>query len=407
MAMRPCIHESRQPSTCSGRAWRLAAIRRLCRQSRSSPQETSFMSRKGILILLAAAVALAATGLYAGWFRRDTTLQGSGTVEARNIRVGSKIGGRIDKVLVREGDSVEPGQVLITFDDKELQASLEQSRANAEKARRGYRPEEIAEARATTAEAKADYELKRNGYRQEDIATAQADLDRAKADEIRTHLDFDRYEALAKKDLVSKQQRDTAEANWKVATATTQNAQHKLDELQRGYRPEEIASAEAHYHQTQANLEKLASGNRREDVDLAKAAYAYDEARFRERQVVAPSAAIVEVLDVRPGDLIAPNTPVATLLEQDQIYIRIYIPETQIGLVTVGQAAEVRVDSFPNNVFDGEVEQINQQAEFLPRNVQTRDERVHQVFGVKVRIKDPSGRILAGMAADVKLKAAS
>src|SRR6266481_2003524 len=404
MAMRPCIHESRQRSTCSGRAWRLAAIRRLCRQFRYSPVETSFMNRKLILILLAA-VALAATGLYAGWFRRDSALQGSGTVESRNIRVGSKIGGRIDKVLVREGDSVQPDQVLITFDDKELQASLEQSRANAEKARRGYRPEEIAEARATAAQANADYELKKNGYRQEDIATAQADLDRAKAEEIRTHLDFDRYDALAKKDLVSKQQRDTAEANWKVAVPQQESALHKLAELQRGYRPEEIASAEAHYHQTQANLEKLERGNRREDVDLAKAAYAYDEARFRERQVAAPSAAIVEVLDVRPGDLIAPNTPIATLLEKDQIYVRIYIPETEYGRLKLGQRAEVRVDSFPNTVFEGVLEQINQQAEFLPRNVQTREERVHQVFGVKIRINDPAGKVLAGMAADVKLKA--
>ena len=152
------------------------------------------MNRKLILILLAAVVAVAATALYAGWFHRDTALQGSGTVEARNIRVGSKIGGRIDQVLVREGDSVQPGQVLITFDDKELQASLEQSRANAEKSRRGYRPEEIAEARATAAQAKADYELKRNGYRQEDIASAQAELDRAKADEIRTYVDLILFE---------------------------------------------------------------------------------------------------------------------------------------------------------------------------------------------------------------------
>jgi len=363
------------------------------------------VNRKGILILLAAAAVVTATALYAGWFHRDTALQGSGTVEARNIRVGSKIGGRIDKVLVREGDSVQSDQVLITFDDKELQASLEQSRANAEKARRGYRPEEIAEARANAAQAKADYELKRNGYRQEDIAAAQADLDRAKADETRTHLDFARYEALAKKDLVSKQQRDSAEANWKMALAQQHNARQKLDELERGYRPEEIASAEAHYHQTQANLEKLERGNRREDVDLAKAAYAYDEARFRERQVIAPSAAIVEVLDVRPGDLIAPNTPVATLLEKDQIYVRIYIPETEYGRLKLGQKAEVRVDAFPNKVFEGVLEQINQQAEFLPRNVQTREERVHQVFGVKIRINDPAGRVLAGMAADVKLKA--
>src|SRR5256886_6964891 len=248
--------------------------------------------------------------------------------------------------------------------------------------------------------------MKKNGYRQKDIAGAKADLDRAKADEIRTHLDFDRYDALARKDLVSKQQRDTAEANWKVAVAQQQSARHKLDELQRGYRPEEIASAEAHYHQAQANLEKLERGNRREDVDLAKAAYAYDEARFRERQVTAPSAAIVEVLDVRPGDLVAPNTPVATLLEKDQIYVRIYIPETEFGRIKLGQRAEVRVDSFPNTVFGGEVEQINQQAEFLPRNVQTREERVHQVFGVKIRINDPAGRVLPGMTTEVKLKPA-
>src|SRR5216683_3034673 len=224
MATQLCIPGSRAHSICSGPAWRLAGTRRRRCQSLCSRQETSFLNRKRILIRVAVAAGLTATVHYAGWFHRDTALKGSGTVEARNIRVGSKIGGRIDRVLVREGDSVQLGQVLITFDDKELQASLEQSRANAEKSRRGYRPEEIAEARATAAQAKADYELKRNGYRQDDIGIAQADLDRAKADEARTHLDFDRYDALAKKDLVSKQQRDTAEANWKVAVAQQENA---------------------------------------------------------------------------------------------------------------------------------------------------------------------------------------
>jgi multidrug resistance efflux pump len=365
------------------------------------------MNRKRVLIIVVVVAAIVAGVAYsADWFRRDSSLQGSGTVEARDIRVGSKVGGRIDKVLVREGDTVKAGQVLITFDDKELQAALDQSRAAAEKARRGYRPEEIAEARAALEEAKSEYEMRRNGYRHEDIAAAQADLDRTKADEVRARLDFERYEALARKDLVSKQQRDTAEAAWRIALAQQQNAQHKLDQLHHGYRPEEIASAEARYHQAQATFDKFQRGNRREDVDLAKASYSYDEARYREREVVAPSAATVEVLDVRPGDLIPPNTPVATLLERDQIYVRIYIPETEIGHVRLGQKAEVRVDSFAETVFEGTVEQINQQAEFLPRNVQTREERVHQVFGVKIRIDDPSNRVLAGMAADVKLKAA-
>src|SRR5215475_13863293 len=246
------------------------------------------MKAKRIAIVAVAIAAIVAAGvLYGGWFHKESGLDGSGTVEARNIRVGSKIGGRIDKVLVREGDHVQAGQLLITFDDKELLASLEQSRANATKARRGYRAEEIAQARAAAEQAQAEYDLRRNGYRQEDIAAAEADLDRAAADETRTRLDFERYDALAKKDLVSKQQRDTAEANWKVAVAQRDNAQHKLDEFKRGYRPEEIASAQARYAQTKATLEMMQRGNRHEDIEAAQAALAFDEARFRERQVLA------------------------------------------------------------------------------------------------------------------------
>jgi multidrug resistance efflux pump len=207
--------------------------------------------------------------------------------------------------------------------------------------------------------------------------------------------------------LVSRQQRDAAESSWKMAAAQHRNAREKLSQLKRGYRAEEIAAAKARYEQTLANLQKLERGSRAEDVDLAKAAYAYDQARAREAQVVSPAAANVEVLDVRPGDLVAPNTPVATLLERDQIYIRIYIPETEIGRVKLGQPAEVRVDSFPDKVFNGVVEQINQQAEFLPRNVQTRSERVHQVIGVKIRVNDATNSIRSGMASDVKLKTAS
>jgi HlyD family secretion protein len=361
------------------------------------------MKRKALIPILVV-LALGGLAVYStGLLHRDNGLRGSGTVEAHNIRVGSKIGGRIEKVLVREGDPVKAGQILITFDDQELTAALEEARANALKAQRGFRPEEIAEARASADQAKAEYEQRLNGYRKEDIAAAEADVARANADEIRTHLDFQRYDALAQKDLVSKQQRDTAEANWKMAVAVQANLQHKLDELQRGYRPEEIASAEARYLQTKATLEKYEKGNRVEDIENANATLAYQQALYRERQVIAPSDASIEVLDVRPGDLIAPNTPIATLLESDEIYVRIYIPETQVGRVHLGQKAQIRVDSFPDQVFNGAVEQINQQAEFLPRNVQTIEERIHQVFGVKIRIDDPSHSVRAGMAADVAL----
>lgn len=362
------------------------------------------MTGRRVLFFGLLGAALAGAAVFAGVFWRGERLEGSGTIEARNIRVGSKVGGRITEVRVREGDRVEAGQVLVTFDDQELLAALQQARANLDKLERGYRPEEIAEARAAAAQAKADYELRRSGNRQEDIAAGKADVERTHAEEVRAELNYKRAQELAASGVYSRQQHDEAEAAWKMAVAQRQSAEQKLAELERGYRPEEVASAEARFKQAEANRVKLERGNRKEDIEYARAQLRDAESRYRERQVLAPAAAVVEVLDVRPGDLIAPNTPIATLLERDQLYVRIYIPETKIGQVRVGQRAEVRVDSFPREVFPSEVEQVNQKAEFLPRNVQTRDERVHQVFGVKLRIADPSGRIRAGMAADVKLK---
>ena len=139
-------------------------------------------------LLVVALVSWRLPAIHAGWFHHDTALQSSGTVEARNIRVGSKIGGRIDKVLVREGDSVEPGQILITFDDKELQAAAFADRAPPRKNPARIPAEEIAEARAAAAQAKAEYDQRKNGYRQEDIDAAKADLDRATADEVRARI---------------------------------------------------------------------------------------------------------------------------------------------------------------------------------------------------------------------------
>ena len=101
------------------------------------------MTRRILILAVVVIAGLAVAAVYGGWFRKDSGLQGSGTVEARNIRVGSKVGGRILEVRVREGDHVRLGQTLITFDDKELEASLAQARANAQKSARGFRPEEI------------------------------------------------------------------------------------------------------------------------------------------------------------------------------------------------------------------------------------------------------------------------
>jgi multidrug resistance efflux pump len=362
------------------------------------------MKRKRIIPLAILAAAVAAVSLYVRATNPDGRLEGSGTVEARNIRVGSKVGGRVLEVKAREGDRVEAGQVLVTFEDQELLAQLEQARANLEKMDRGYRVEEIAEAQAAAARARAAYEEMRRGYRPEQVEAARAEVERATAEAVRTEATWRRVSDLANADVFSKQQRDDAEGAYRAAVAARQAAEQRLRELERGYRIEQVQAAEAAWKQAEARRLQYERGYRREDVEQARAVMRDAEARYRERQVTAPAAATVEVLDVRPGDLIAPNVPLAVLLERDQLYVRIYVPETQIGLVRVGQKAAVRVDSFPRETFEAEVEQVNQKAEFLPRNVQTRAERVHQMFGVKLRIHDPQGKVRAGMAADVTLQ---
>jgi multidrug resistance efflux pump len=360
------------------------------------------MKRKRLIVI--AIVLGLGVAAYVWASSRSQPLVASGTVEARDIRVGSKVGGRIEQVLVREGDKVEAEQVLATFDDRELKATMDASLANFQKLQRGFRPEEVEQVRAQAAQAKADYELRRNGNRKEDIDAAQADADRARADTVRTESTWKRVSDLSNQDVFSKQQRDDAEGAWKNAVAAQRSAQEKLAALRNGFRPEEVASAEHHYHDASARAQEYERGSRREDIAQARAQYEYDAARYRERQVVSPAASTVEVMDIRPGDLIAPNLPIVTLLERDQLYIRIYVPETEMGRVKLGQKASVTLDAFPKQPFDGEVEQINQQSEFLPRNVQTREERVHQMVGVKVRVHDEQGRIRPGMAADVKLK---
>lgn len=349
--------------------------------------------------------------------RRSSELEAWGTVEAREIHVGSKVGGRIQEVLVREGDRVEKGQTLVSFEDRELEADLaatrarhEQARINLRKMERGYRPEEVTEAKAQAARAEADWKMVRVGYREERVEQARAGLDAARAEALNARRTYERYRQLWNDGVYSRQRFDDIETRWKAAVATEKAAEERLAEMEKGYRAEEIASAEARYLQMQAYERKISSGFRREDVEGARAALALGaaelrqaESRYRERVVKAPADATVEVLDVRPGDLIAPRSPVATLLESDQLYVRVFIPETEIGRIQVGQPAVFRVDSFPGRDFTAVVEQVNNRAEFLPRNVQTRRERVHQVFGVKLRIDDPEGVIKPGMAVEARL----
>ena len=341
----------------------------------------------------------------------------SGTIEADEIHVGSKVGGRISAVLVNEGQEVHQGQPLIRFDRYDLDAkhadavaAVAQAEATLEKTLKWFRPEEVAAARAQAEAAWMTYEQARNGPRKEEIDARRADVAAADADYEVAKATLTRTEKLVSNGVQSQQEYDNAKSAYDRAGARREAARQQLALLLAGTRKEEIDRAERLYRQAAANRELVERGARKEDIDgaraqleRARAALKQIEVQLGELEVISPANAFVEVLQVRPGELINPNSPVATLVEVDRLWVRVYVPEPEKGNVQLGKEVSVGVDTFPGEKFRGRIEEIASRGEFTPRNVQTRDEREHQVFGLRVRLENPGRRLSAGMAADVTI----
>jgi multidrug resistance efflux pump len=272
------------------------------------------------VLIPAGAVVLIAAGAAAWWVLRrpaQSELRASGTIEARNVLVGSRVAGRVKRVLVREGDRVTAGQLLVELENTDLGPELEQSRARLKHARevlammrRGYRVEDVKSARDSANEAQAQLAEAVDGYRPEEITQARADRDRAEADAKIAEDTLARLEPLIHKDEISRQQYDDAVARRDSAEASLRRAQSVYQQMQNGTRPEDIAAARARSAAAAANLKRMEAGYRPEeiaeaeaDVKQAEGEVAEGEARLKEMQVTAPAAAVVEVLDLRPGDL--------------------------------------------------------------------------------------------------------
>jgi HlyD family secretion protein len=301
-----------------------------------------------IAIVLVIIVAIAATLLYMRARRAPKELTGSGTLEARTVNVGSLVGGRVIRVLVDEGAHVLAGQTLVILETEtidrqiaEQHAAIDAAAAALAKALAGPRPEEIAKAQA--------------------VATN---------DEVERH----RLERLFHAGIVAKEQLDDA-------TAKAKSSAEDLRMLKLGTRKEDIEAARAEVQQQQRRLDTLL--------------------KQRAETVVKSSVTgVVQSMGLRPGDLVAPNQPVAEILESSQLWVRVFIPETELGLIHVDQPVRVRVDTFPNQWFGGHIAAISSQGEYTPRNVQTRAQRAEQVYGAKILV-DPDPKLKAGMAADV------
>ena len=350
---------------------------------------------------------------------RSDALTVSGFVEADQIRLGSRIGGRVGVVHVKEGDRVEAGATLLELEPFDLveqragaAAALAGARAELGRQESGLRSEEVARARARRDGLTAQLERLVNGPRDQELATGRKWVELAVAELEFATIEEARARKLHESGVESAELLDRALTSRRVAQATLAVRREELALLEEGTRKEDLAAMRAELAEAAAALALAEQGYRREEIEQARAAVAAAEAtlaavdrRLEELAIRAPVAGLVEAITLRPGDLVGANAPALSLLDPSRLWVRAYVPEGRLRLV-IGQEVTLRVDPFPDETFRGRVSFIARDAEFTPGNVQTPEERSKQVFRIKVDLLEGLDRLRPGMSADVMLDAA-
>ncbi len=297
----------------------------------------------------------------------DDDLAVSGTIEADDVRVSSLVGGRVAEVMGDEGQQVEAGQVLLRFDPADIELQARQ-------------------ARAALAMAQAQLDLAAAGARPEDIASARELYNQAQTAEAAAQGDLDRVSSLEGSGGVTGKQADDAQTRYDVAVYQTRAARQQYNKALRGARPEELKMAEAGVSQAQAA------------VDLA-------EKKLTDCEVVAPLSGTVVHRLVASGEVAGPGATLFVVQDLSTVRLTVFVPELDVGAVRLGDPVAVTIDSLPDRTFPGRVSRIRDEAEFTPKNVQTKDERVKLVFGVEVELDNADGYLKPGLPADAVIGA--
>lgn len=366
-------------------------------------------------------VAVVVIGLVS-WLLYSQQVRGpfkvSGFIEADEIRLGSRVGGRVARVLAAEGDLATAGQLLVELEEfdwgdrlEEAEGRAAERRAELDRLTAGFRPEEIAQATARTDRLRLKLKALVDGPRPEEIEAARGRLELAEAQFKRARQTYDRTADLFARETgaVTREDMDRATEELKVTESARAVRRQELLLLERGTRTEEVEAARAELTEATEALKLLQSGPRVEEIAAAKAAWTSAQAAAEavrkqrdELKIKAPADGPIEALDLQPGDLVAAGAPMLSMLDSKSLWVRAYIPENRLGL-TVGQPLAVTVDSFPGERFQGRIQFLARQAEFTPSNVQTPEERSKQVFRIKVKLEEGLDRLRPGMAADVWL----
>jgi len=324
--------------------------------------------KKPIIAIIAAVLVTAGIIVYYLAHQSNSgngRIQVSGNVEVTAVEVSFRIPGRVAERLVDEGMLVKAGQLIARLESDDL-------------------THEVALRRADLQAVQASLDELLAGSRKEEIGQAAAALDAAQAEAKRAGDDFRRQEELFRREVIPQQKLDTARAAHETSRAQVRQAGEALALVRKGPRRERIDQA-------------------RGRLKEAEAALALAKSRLGYTTLLSPVSGLVMAKNIEAGEQVAAGTPVVTVGELDTVWVRAYIDETDLGRVRVGQKGRVTTDTWPGKVYNGTVTFISSEAEFTPKNVQTRKERVKLVYRVKITIPNPNMELKPGMPADAEI----
>ncbi|TKJ34035.1 hypothetical protein CEE39_02985 [bacterium (candidate division B38) B3_B38] len=290
----------------------------------------------------------------------------SGTIEATDVYVRTEVPGIILDYKLKEGDRVEQGDLICRLDSEKLEIQLQQARARQKELQ--YR-----------------LALIRKGARTEEIERAKSSLEKALSNLKDAERNYQRAKELFQDEALPPAELDKAKLRVEVNQRLVEISQKEYEILQQGSRPEEVKMAEA-------------------ALEGVKHQVAYIQAQLADTFIYTPRKGIIAQKLAEEGEYLPPGGLVAKIIDVDNLWLMVYLTEVEFGRVKLGDQVRVTVDSYPEHEFTGRIIYLSPEAEFTPKNIQTKEERVKLVFGVRVGLEDPSGLLKPGMPADAVLK---
>ncbi len=295
----------------------------------------------------------------------ENEINASGTIEATDVTISSKIAGQIRDILVDEGSLIKTDDVLVMLDHELLDIQLRQAAAGVDI-------------------AQAQLDLLLSGARKEDIVLAQDQVESAKINLDQAAADKERFQQLYSTYTITLKQLEDVLTKYEIALNQYNSAEENLNKIKNITRKEDIESAKANVQKNRVSMELI-----QQNID--------------DCTIKSPVTGIVSKKYSETGEYVTPGSSVMKISDLKTVNLYIYITEPELGKIKLGQSADVTIDSYKDKIYKGEIIYISPEAEFTPKSIQTKEERTKLVYAVKIKIPNPGLDLKSGMPADAKL----